>query len=189
MSELLGGITLGGKYGGYELINQPATSMPQDLASGFYIAQEGFVDSSFEPIYIVGKQVVNGINYFVIAEQTLVIEHQHPIKRIVGMVINIPPKSIGGKNAKIIDIVTSEVPRIPVEIEKPLKEELAKLVGANNKPIALIGTQVVKGTNYFVVGESTAAAVVPNAEPHAILITLNVFNDKATLKINNLVEE
>lgn len=185
MRELLGGITLGGKYGGYELINQLATSMPQDLASGFYIAQEGFVGSSFEPIYIVGKQVVNGINYFVIAEQTLVIEH--PIKRIVGMVINIPPKSIGGKNAKIIDIVTSEVPRIPVEIEKPLKEELAKLIGANNKPIALIGTQVVKGTNYFVVGESTA--VVPNAEPHAILITLNIFNDEATLKINNLVEE
>lgn len=185
MSELLGGITLGGKYGGYELINQPATSMPQDLASGFYIAQEGFVGSSFEPIYIVGKQVVNGINYFVIAEQTLVIEHS--IKRIVGMVINIPPKSIGGKNARIIDIVTSEVPRIPVEIEKPLKEELAKLIGANNKPIALIGTQVVKGTNYFVVGESTA--VVPNAEPHAILITLNIFNDEATLKINNLVEE
>lgn len=185
MSELLGGITLGGKYGGYELMNQPATSMPQDLASGFYIAQEGFVGSSFEPLFVVGKQVVNGINYFVIAKQTLVLEKS--IKRIVGMVINIPPASIGGKNAKIIDIVTSEVPRIPVEIEKQLKEELLKLVGANNKPIALIGTQVVKGTNYFIVGESIP--VVPNAEPHAILITLNIFNEEATLKISNLIED
>ena len=185
MSELLGGITLGGKYGGYELINKPATSMPQDLASGFYIAQEGFVGSSFEPIYVVGKQVVNGINYFVIAEQTLVLAK--PIKRIVGLTINIPPKSVGGKNAKIVDIVTTEEPRIPVEIEKILKDKLSKLVGATHKPVTFIGEQVVKGTNYFVVAESTA--VVPNAEPYATLITLNVFEDTASIKIDNLIKD
>lgn len=185
MSELLGGITLGGKYGGYELINKPVTSMPQDLASGFYIAQEGFVGSSFEPLYIVGKQVVNGINYFVIAEQTLVLAK--PIKRIVGLTINIPPKSVGGKSAKIIDVVTSEVPRIPVEIEEILKNKLSELIGATHKPVTFIGEQLVKGKNYFIVAESTA--VVPNAEPYATLITLNVFEDTASIKIDNLIKD
>ena len=186
MSELLGGITLGGKYGGYELINEPIISrMPQALATGFYQAQEGFVGSSFDPIYLVGKQVVNGINYFVIAKQTLILAK--PIKRIVGLIINIPPVNSEDKRARIVDVVTTEEPRIPEELKGKISEGLKGLVGATHKPVAFIGSQVVKGTDSYVVAESTP--VVPNAEPKATLIIVNELEGKVSVKVEDLIKE
>ena len=45
---------------------------------------------------------------------------------------------------------------------------MEKLVGAKYTPVALLATQIVAGTNYCILCQTTA--VVPNAAPHWTLV-------------------
>lgn len=62
------------------------TSMPQKAASAWSGAIEGLVGASYKPLLYLGKQVVKGVDYFFIAEQTLITNP--PIRRVVVLVIN-----------------------------------------------------------------------------------------------------
>ena len=62
------------------------TSMPQKAASAWSGALEGLVGASYKPLLYLGKQVVKGVDYFFIAEQTLITNP--PIRRVVRLVIN-----------------------------------------------------------------------------------------------------
>ena len=61
-------------------------SMPQKAASAWSGAFEGLVGASYKPLLYLGKQVVKGVDYFFIAEQTLITNP--PIRRVVMLVIN-----------------------------------------------------------------------------------------------------
>lgn len=64
------------------------TSMPQKAASAWSseIELKGLTGASYKPLLYVGEQVVKGINYHFIAEQTLVT--REPEKHIVTIAIN-----------------------------------------------------------------------------------------------------
>lgn len=62
------------------------TSMPQKYASAWDGAFEHWVGSSYKPLLCVGKQIVEGVNYYFIAEQTLTTHP--PLTRIVCLAIN-----------------------------------------------------------------------------------------------------
>lgn len=62
------------------------TSMPQEAATAWYGGVKGLVGAEYRPLLYLGNQVVKGINYFFIAEQTLTTNP--PIKRVVKVVIN-----------------------------------------------------------------------------------------------------
>ena len=62
------------------------TSMPQKAASAWSGAFDGLVGASYKPLLYYGKQLVHGVNYYFIAEQTLITNP--PIRRIVKLVIN-----------------------------------------------------------------------------------------------------
>lgn len=62
------------------------TSMPQKAASAWSGAIEGLAGASYKPLLYLGKQVVKGVDYFFIAEQTLITNP--PIRRVVMLVIN-----------------------------------------------------------------------------------------------------
>ena len=49
-----------------------------------------------------------------------------------------------------------------------------KLVGATYKPIAYVGTQVVKGVNHIFIAEQTLVVATP--ERHIVLLTINEFD-------------
>ena len=49
-----------------------------------------------------------------------------------------------------------------------------KLVGATYKPIAYVGTQVVKGVNHIFIAEQTLIVATP--ERHIVLLTINEFD-------------
>ncbi len=49
-----------------------------------------------------------------------------------------------------------------------------KLVGATYKPIAYVGTQVVKGVNHIFIAEQTLIVATP--ERHIVLVTINEFD-------------
>ncbi|MBO7133305.1 MAG: hypothetical protein J6W06_04010 [Bacteroidales bacterium] len=62
------------------------TAMPQKAASAWAAVNAGIVGASYKPLVFVGTQVVKGVNYWFIAEQTLVTHP--PVRRIVTIAIN-----------------------------------------------------------------------------------------------------
>lgn len=62
------------------------TQMPQDVASAWHDAFDGLVGVSYKPLVYLGKQIVNGVNYYFVAEQTFM---THPLyRRVVCLAIN-----------------------------------------------------------------------------------------------------
>jgi hypothetical protein len=57
-----GGIEFEGLLGGIRIINKPATSLPQDLATAIGEINEGLLGATYVPLWIIGDQIVNGIN-------------------------------------------------------------------------------------------------------------------------------
>ena len=78
MANLLGGITLA-EYKGL-------TAMPQKAASAWIAVEGGIVGAGYKPLIYVGEQVVKGVNYWFIAEQTLILAE--PERHIVKIAVN-----------------------------------------------------------------------------------------------------
>lgn len=166
----LGGIELGGAFGGYEVINEPANKMPQDLASAIGIINEGTLGATYDPIWTVGKQVVKGLNYLVIAKEIRSTKDKDVM--IVGLVINIPPGSIGGKDAKVVEII--EEAKLEDEVKIAFETATKQLLGVSYKAIAFAGKQITRGISYYYVAE--AKVLYPNTQPYAVFMCVNVFN-------------
>ena len=70
--------------GSVEIIEQQGlTKMPQEAASAWSAFDGAIVGAGYKPIAFVGTQVVKGINYVFIAEQTLI---TNPISRHIVLV-------------------------------------------------------------------------------------------------------
>lgn len=61
-------------------------NLPQKAASAFTELMSRIVGADYMPVLYVGKQLVNGVNYCILAVQTLVTAN--PTKRLVKMVIH-----------------------------------------------------------------------------------------------------
>lgn len=174
----VGGIDFSsGKFGGLDIVNRPATSLPQELATAISQINDGIVGATYEPIWYVGKQLVNGVNYTFICKQVRATREIHT--RIITLTLNIPPVTTTDpeRKAKIVSI-SSEV-NLPDEVA-PLFDVITKnLVGVNYRPIAYVGSQVVKGTNYHIICQ--ARAIYPNSEPYAVKMVINEFQGAASL--------
>ena len=178
----LGGITLSGKLGGYEIVNQSISSLPQDLANATNNVFTKTLGATYDPIWYIGSQQVNGKNHLLICKQTRTTKGSE--QKIVGVVINIPAGSIGGGGAKIVEIIEDSDLIEGTNIDKNLNEKFDKvlsgLTGVSYKPVLYIGEQIVKGINYYIVAE--AKAIYPNAEPYAVIICLNEFQANVVLE-------
>lgn len=170
MGEVLGGFKLGGELGGVNIVNSDCTSLPQDIASGLDEALGNILGANYEPIWYVGNQLVNGMNHIFIARQIVANKDQDVF--ICKLVVNIPAGSVGGKGAKVVSITTEA--DLDRDLDLLFKNTAGKLVGVGYKPIMFVGTQVVSGTNYYFVCE--ARTLVPNAEPRAVMVVINVIN-------------
>lgn len=76
------------KLGGNEFnVKTDLTKLPQKVASALAtIENSGLTGASYKGLMYVGKQVVKGVNYWFIAEQTLIT--REPEKHIVKMAVN-----------------------------------------------------------------------------------------------------
>lgn len=174
MAKKFGGIELGGAIGGYEIVNIPATKLPQEVASAMGAANGDLLGATFSPIWYVGKQLVNGTNYLFIAEEIRTTKNQY--KSIVGLVVNVPPgeHSMQGEGAKVVRIIESE--ELAPEVQAAFAAVEKSLIGVSYKPVMYIGSQVVRGVNHYIVCEATD--IYPGAEPYATIMCLNIFEGK-----------
>lgn len=162
-----GGIELGGSLGGYQIINKAiGSSMPQDLATAWEKVNSNILGATYEPLWLVGKQLVNGINYLVLAKEIRITATIRPM--IVGMVINIPASQ---GEPKIVSI--TEEAQLSDELSMIFEQATKQLLGCSYKPIIYVGSQVVKGINHYYLCE--AKAIYPDAIPYPVLLCVNVF--------------
>ena len=145
-------------------------------------ATEKLAGGTYEPIALLGTQVVAGTNYRLLCTFTPATEGADASYTIVTVY-----EDLEG-NAEITEILTSdakvnvtaevidggwaapETPDVTEEAGKALQAAVSQMVGAQYNPLALIGTQVVAGTNYCLLCEITP--VVENPEPHYSVVTV-----------------
>ncbi len=136
-------------------------------------ATSGLVGATYEPVAYVASQVVAGVNHKVLCKVTTVTAE--PVSKYALVTIY---EDLEG-NATVTEVQDStadagdsgllggwsgkENPVVTAEAKAALEKATKELVGASYKPLALLATQVVAGTNYCLLCEITP--VVPDAQP------------------------
>ena len=159
-------------------------------------ATEKLAGGTYEPIALLGTQVVAGTNYRLLCTFTPATEGADASYTIVTVYEDLEGNAeiteILNSNAKVnvtaevIDggWVAPETPDVTEEAGKALQAAVSQMVGAQYNPLALMGTQVVAGTNYCLLCEITP--VVENPESHYSVVTVYQGADGTTSVVETL---
>lgn len=163
-----GEIKIGGKFGGFNLLNKPTSEIPPQVSTAIKTIcnVNGWV---YTPIWYFGDQVVNGVNHLVVCKR-----EKDNVKQLVVLIINIPTNS-NGKNATVISC--TERADLYGKLEELFETALKDITGVKYTPLAFMGDKVVKGKNYYILSQ----ARISDSEPYAVIIEINEFMDKITL--------
>ena len=172
MGKVFNGIELGELLGGYEIVNKPANELPQDLTSAVSNINGGILGATYQPIWYVGHQLVNGTNHLLICKEIRSTKDKNTC--IVGLVINI---SASGKDATVVEII--EEAKLSAEVQVAFLAAEKQLVGVGYKPLAYVGSQVVKGVNHYLICQ--AKGIYPNSTPYAVVMCINVFENQVSV--------
>lgn len=175
---LFGEIELDSELGGFEIVNMPAGSIPQEAASAVFGAiNSGILGATYIPLWYIGSQVVKGKNHLFLAKEIRATKHQNT--SIVGLLINVPPHkgAFTGEGATVVKII--EEAQLSDELACIFKTATQSLVGVSYKPLFYVGHQVVKGMNHYFIAQ--AQAIYPGADPFLVSICINDFNKNISI--------
>ncbi len=145
-------------------------------------ATKEMTGADYEPVAYLGSQVVAGTNYRILCKVSPVVPNAESTYAIVTVYENLEGK------AEITEVLNSEVkayewledadgswtptesPALTEEATKSLQKSVEKMTGAYYEPVALLGTQVVAGTNYSLLCQVTPVA--ENAETHYSIVVV-----------------
>lgn len=183
------GAVRNGAAGKWE-VNVSVDGVPQNVATAIGKLCD-LMGATYKPIAYLGSQLVNGVNHAVLAEQELVLAK--PQKNIVIVIFNEAPGA-GPNDLKIVSIKTLVEGGdgyggvdINVEVGDGINKTAQKLFdqkfggfcGSVVNAFALLGTQIVRGTNFIFACEASP-----------VLADNDVNNKKAVLVImNNLSDD
>lgn len=165
-------------------INISVDGAPQKVATAISELNE-LVGAEYEFIAYLGSQVVNGTNHAVLCKQTLVIGKD--VQNIVLVIFHETKEGVtvqsiervvesGGELGGIaIDVKINDMPE---EAVNALNIVLSGFVGSKVTPVAFLGSQVTKGTNYIFLAE--VAPVVPEPESQVAIIVANPMTNEIT---------
>jgi len=156
--------------GGWELFDNEASVLPDDVQTAFDKASETFTGSELKPVAYVASQVVAGTNYMILCEAATTTET--PVTSYQMVVVyadldgnaeitqvrefDLTAYTEGGST----EISTEQLAGgwtaaedkssvvMPQEAKDAFDKAIADLDGNELEPMALLGTQVVAGTNY-----------------------------------------
>lgn len=167
------------KCGEWE-INVSLDAVPEKIATAMGELNEHLIGAKYKLIAYLGSQVVNGINYAVLAEQTL--SDIAGTKNIVLIIFNVAPGSLKATLVYIEPVLNSFATafggikinddfKITDEAQKAFDSAMEHFVGSKVEPFAFLATQVTKGVNYFFAAKVTP--VYPDAKPSVDLLMVN----------------
>ena len=167
--------------GGYTMIKQNPVQLPNEVQAGFDKAAAG---ENLTPVALVAQQIVAGTNDMILCQK------DNEYKMIViyrdlqgnAQLSKTTPFTLtdytqGGGEAKNEVLAggwyaPNEVTSLPLpdEAKAALDKALSGFVGSNIEPMALLGTQVVAGTNYAILCRVTP--VTPDAISSVQVVTV-----------------
>ena len=165
--------------GGWTLNNDiKSMSISKNAMSVFNKAIEDYTGMTFEPIALLGTQVVSGTNYMFLCKGTTVTEKPETSLKVVIVYNDLKDKTkitsvsdfdytkyvnkdiendseelSGGWQVKS----PSEKGILDDDVQTIFDKATSTLTGMSYKPIAVLGTQIVSGTNYAVLCYGSAS--------------------------------
>lgn len=161
-------------------VNVTVDAMPQKVATAISKLSETLIGAEYTPIAYLGYQEVNGINRAVLAEQ--IITTGRDTKNIVVLIFNEKPNEMEATLVGIERVVEGggELGGMNVDAKTDIPADAKKVwdnafergfVGADVKPFALLGSQIVNGAVLVFAAEVTP--VVENPESKVAIVTVN----------------
>ena len=156
--------------GGWKLFDNKTNVLPEDVQASFDKASETFTGSELKPVAYVASQVVAGTNYMILCEAATTTEQPKTSYQMVIVYADLEGKAeitqmkefdltayVEGDSTEIsaeklaggwepAEDRSSVV--IPQEAKDVFDKAAGNLDGNELEPMALLGTQVVAGTNY-----------------------------------------
>ena len=167
--------------GGWEVSGEKNVSLSAnpEAKAAFEKATEGLAGVNYQPIAVLGTQVVAGTNYAILVRSTVVYPDAQPeIKvmyiyedlqgncEITGFQTIIGEQLEGGFTANSGKLAIKSSKSVYTAYKKAMKG----LTGVSYSPAAYLGSQVVAGTNYMVLCRSQV--VYPGAPYEWSLVTV-----------------
>lgn len=179
--------------GGWTVNAEASPALTDEEAEVFAKASEGYAGVGFEPVAVLATQVVAGTNYAYLCSSTTVTAEPQTSWTVVVVYhdlegnasitnatkINLASLKTAEADANAENlaggwsIVEREASPLPADAQDTLEAAMEGYAGVGLNPIALLGTQVVAGTNYLVLCEG--APVVE--EPVPGLYVAQVYQD------------
>lgn len=169
-------------------VNVSIDGMPEKVATAVS-ELDSMAGAEYTPIAYLGSQVVNGTNHAVLAEQTIVCGKD--VKNIVLLIFHETKEGVTLANIERIVEDGAEFGGVQINVEKGdeinktaqqlLDEAFGGFCGTVVESIALLGTQIVRGTNYIFVCEVHPAIFEKDDKRSKVkLITLNDMGSEPT---------
>lgn len=155
--------------------------VPSEALKAFNKAIKNYSGVKLEVIGYMGNQVVSGTNYKLLCKSTAVTPNASTKLSIVTVyedlqgnseITDVEDYSQNDENSENLcgGTMKAEDVTITKEIQKIFDKATKEYAGTKLEPIALVGTQVVAGTNYKLLCKSTA--VTPNAKSQLVIATV-----------------
>ena len=189
--------------GGWTYSNVEPGTLPEDAEAAFAEALDGFDGASYKPLACIGKQIVSGINYAVIAQKTVVSSDTDPELSVLFI-----SKSVSGttkltsiKPFKVDDYVgdgedsdakgstltggwvvptTGELTTMPQKLASAWSDATSDYDGMSFEVLASVGTQAVAGTNYALICRGKTVSLDANSGIYLVVLSVDL-SDNATI--------
>ena len=172
----------GGIAGGWTRADSP--ELTEEQLALFEKAFEGMTGADYIPVAYVASQVVAGTNHLFLVRTAPVV--QDPVETYALVSVY---EDLDG-NAEILEIIGSDIqthmngmmggwqqpdsPAVPEDVAAAFEQAKEGLTGADCEPIALIGRQIVSGTNYCLLCESTLGTIEPERSYSVMVIYVDL---------------
>ena len=162
--------------------------VPDDAKAVFDKATEALTGASYEPVAYLGSQVVAGTNHLFLCKVTRITEDAFSTYSLVTVYEDLnggasiaytqdfsAPATSEDGTAEAPIVGAYEQPETPVvtdEAKAALEKACMALDGATYEAKALLGTQVVSGTNYQMLCKVTPVVADANAQASYAIVTV-----------------
>ena len=179
--------------GGWSVNGEAASTLTDEEAAIFESAIQGLLGVSYTPVAVLATQLVAGTNYAFLCSGVTVIPNATPEWYVVTVYQDLKGNTavISIEDIELDDIDTldnldtaakvgawkvaepEEPAELPEKAQAAFEKASANWVGVGFSPIALLGTQIVAGTNYKVLCYGTTVT----KDPVTSLYVIDIYED------------
>ena len=165
--------------GGWEIPEDPA--LTADLEQVFYDATDPLKSYFYEPVMLLGTQLVSGTNYAFLCKSTMNADSQSAEFIIAYVYVDLTGETtlLGDEKIDLPGATGENVTggwaytkdaAITPEIEDIMSKATETLTGATYEPVAYIGSQVVAGFNHAILCKSSPSVAELGGETTYVLV-------------------